>query len=224
MQYFLNGGRNERGIVKSRAALKLYQSLAIHKILIIPYAIMEDFWQQLWRDEQDLFGMPDFEVKALTALDTDIDYITKLINWADFIYLPGGAQKTLLRRMDQLGTNEILRRRLEKNDLKLLGGGSAGAMVMGDKCIVGRSEVEVVTEGLGLLPGFVIDSHFSQRNREPRLLQVLEQNSGLTGLGLDEDTGLVLDENLALQTVIGTGTVNVYSKTEKETYDSDSSF
>ncbi|MDL2341814.1 MAG: Type 1 glutamine amidotransferase-like domain-containing protein [Patescibacteria group bacterium] len=224
MQYFLNGGRDERGVVKNSQALAYYQSLGIQRLLIIPYAIMEDFWQQLWHDKQDLFGVPGIETRALTSLDVDPQIIRDYLEWADFIYLPGGAQKTLLRRMEQLGTAKVLREVIQNGSCKLLGGGSAGAMVMGTQCIVGRSNVETVVPGLNLVPGYIIDSHFANRNRESRLLSVLADHPELSGLGIDEDTGLVLGEDFALQAVYGAGTVSIYTKNKKEIYDSNSRF
>lgn len=61
--------------------------------------------------------------------------------------------------------------------------------------------------GLGLWPGTVVDQHFSQRGRFPRLVHALMERPGLVGVGIDEDTAV--DVNLARQTaaIWGTGTV-----------------
>ncbi|MBC7708407.1 Type 1 glutamine amidotransferase-like domain-containing protein [Polaromonas sp.] len=222
MHYFLNGGRNERAVVKSRSALDFYRRLSVRNILIIPYAITEQYWQQLWHDQQDLFGVPGLEARALTTLDTDPSKIADYVNWADFIYLPGGAQQSLLTRMEQLGTGQILSAAIASGSLKLLGGGSAGAMVMGTQCIVGHSNVNAVVAGLDLLPGYIVDSHFTNRHRENRLLDVLQEHQELIGIGIDEDTGIILSEDFTLQTVMGAGTVSVYRNNKKEIYDSNS--
>lgn len=222
MLYFLNGGRNERDVLKLPESLDMYKKLNVTKLVIIPYAIMEEEWQRIWQQENDLFSIPGLEVKALTIFDTNEIDIQKTVRWADFIYLTGGAQKTLLRRMHELGTDKLIQEAITQNQLKLLGGGSAGAMVMGSHCIVGRETVEDVVEGLNFLPDVIVDSHFSNRDRESRLTGVLQDHTASTGIGIDENTAVVLDGQLALQQVFGSGTVSVYRNNKKETYDSNS--
>ena len=53
----------------------------------------------------------------------------------------------------------------------------------------------------------MIDTHFSQRGRIGRLFQAVVSNPRVTGIGVDEDTGLVISANSAL--VIGSGQVIV---------------
>ena len=224
MHYFLNGGRDERSVVKSAAAQALYQQLGIRRILFIPLAITEDYWQELWHARQDLFGMADYEVQALTTLDTDPLVRQQKIAWAEAIYFPGGAQASLLKRAEATGIVELIRAAISTQSLRLLAGGSAGAMVMGSDCIVGHSQVNAVVPGFNFLPGYIIDSHFSNRQREPRLEQTLSQRPDLIGMGIDEDTGVVLNQDLALQAVYGPGTVKVYHHANTEKYDSNSRF
>ena len=224
MHYFLNGGRDERAVLKSPAARELYQELGLQRILFIPFAIVEDYWQELWHDKQDLFGMPAFDVRSLTVLDTDPHVIQQKVAWADFINFPGGVPMSLLKRAQDAAVTELIRQAIAAGSLKLLAGGSAGAMVMGTDCIIGNTDVKTVVPGLDFVPGYVIDSHFGNRDRESRLLQILAERPHLDGIGIDEDTAVVLDDNLALQAVYGPGTVKVYHKTNIETYDSDSRF
>ena len=224
MHYFLNGGRDERSVVKSPAARALYESLHVQRILFIPLAIVENYWQELWHNKQDLFSMSGFEVQALTTLDTASPTIQQKIAWADMIYFPGGVPVTLLKRLRQSGADDAIKLAIESDSLKLLAGGSAGAMVMGTDCINGHTEVKTVVPGLAFLPGFIIDSHFSNRHREPRLLQLLAERPQLTGIGIDEDTAIVLGPDFALQAVYGPGTVKVYHHTNTEIYDSNSRF
>jgi cyanophycinase len=60
-------------------------------------------------------------------------------------------------------------------------------------------------EGLGLLPGLMIDQHFAQRDRLPRLRAALTRRPGIDGIGIDEDTALVIRGGQAR--VIGSGEV-----------------
>jgi hypothetical protein len=75
----------------------------------------------------------------------------------------------------------------------VIAGTSAGASIMGNLMITGGNPVARVGEGFGLLPGVVIDQHFSQRNRLDRLLGVLVAHPGYVGLGIDENTAVVIE-------------------------------
>ena len=62
--------------------------------------------------------------------------------------------------------------------------------------------------GLGLLPAAIVDQHFSERARLARLLSALAQWPDLLGVGVDEDTALVVESQEAIE-VIGTGAVTL---------------
>jgi cyanophycinase len=66
--------------------------------------------------------------------------------------------------------------------------------------------------GLGLLKGVVVDSHFAERGRVGRLLGAVAQNPRNLGLGIDENTGVIV-ENESRFRVIGTGAVYVIDGT-----------
>jgi cyanophycinase len=74
----------------------------------------------------------------------------------------------------------------------VVGGTSAGAAVMSEVMIRGGNRVAEVGTGFGLLPGVVVDQHFSQRDRLPRLQGVLTKYPDLLGLGIDEETAVVV--------------------------------
>jgi len=223
MHYMLNGGRDERSVLKSAESIELYKQLEIKKVLFIVYALVEEFWQFSWKKSHSLIRITDMELRSLTIYDTDEAAITEALAWADFIYFPGGSQKSLLRRMQEFGTSEHLATALSTGSVKLLGGGSAGAMVMGSWCIVGRRSVKDVMPGLGYFSGYVIDSHFSERNRLPRLQAVLEDLTDARGMGIDEDTAIVFNNKFKIENVCGPGTVTVIDK-EIIIYDKNSAF
>jgi cyanophycinase len=62
--------------------------------------------------------------------------------------------------------------------------------------------------GLGFLHRVVIDQHFSERHRLARLLSVVAQNPYLQGVGIDEDTALVIERGVGIE-VLGEGAVTV---------------
>jgi cyanophycinase len=70
--------------------------------------------------------------------------------------------------------------------------------------------------GLGLLPDAVVDQHFSERRRLARLLSALAQRPDLLGVGIDEDTALVVERGQAIE-VIGRGVVTLVDPSQAHT-------
>lgn len=69
-------------------------------------------------------------------------------------------------------------------------------------------DMVALAAGFGLLQRVVIDQHFSERQRLGRLLSVVAQNPALLGVGIDENTALVVEPGRAVE-VIGEGAVTI---------------
>ncbi|MBK8976933.1 MAG: cyanophycinase [Planctomycetes bacterium] len=89
----------------------------------------------------------------------------------------------------------------------VVGGSSAGAAILSETMIAGGRREPELGLGLGLLPRFVVDQHFTQRGRLPRLQRAIALHPALCGLGLDEGTALVMSGRQAA--VLGRGSVQV---------------
>jgi cyanophycinase len=110
------------------------------------------------------------------------------------VFFTGGDQNRLMRLLDPLLGTEI------HDFLKgggLVGGTSAGAAAAPPRMIAGgmddqllKSDSLLLGDGLGYLPGFVIDTHVLQRCRHDRLMVALSSIENATGVGLDEDTAI----------------------------------
>src|SRR5262249_20636583 len=95
-----------------------------------------------------------------------------------------------------------------------IAGTSAGAAAMSSTMLFGRTgdtshhlfRLEMAP-GLGFLSDVVIDSHFAERGRLNRLLGAVAQNPRNLGLGIDEDTALIVQGDTFR--VIGRGAVYV---------------
>lgn len=135
-----------------------------------------------------------------------------LFEGATGVFFTGGDQ---LRITSQIGDTPIEQR---VRDIYAAGGvicgTSAGASAMCETMLVkGRgSESYRMGElrmgpGLGLIRSVIIDQHFAERGRMGRLLGAVAQNPRLLGIGIDEDTAIVV-ENEAF-TVLGSGAVYV---------------
>lgn len=102
----------------------------------------------------------------------------------------------------------------------VIGGHSAGAMLWGDQMVVkGEARAAMskgtwtegggieMRSGISLVPGAIIDPHFSERGRFPRLW-VASGATGLLGIGVDEDTAAVWSGDGKLS-VLGAGSVTL---------------
>ena len=74
----------------------------------------------------------------------------------------------------------------------------------------------LMAPGLGLAQDMVIDQHFSERGRMARLIGAVTQNPRVLGVGIDEDTALILERNREFR-VLGAGAVYVVDAS-KSTY------
>jgi cyanophycinase len=95
----------------------------------------------------------------------------------------------------------------------VIAGTSAGAMAMSNTMIYEgnaalahlKGEVKITT-GLGLLQNVIIDTHFDKRGRFNRLAQAVAAQPGAIGIGLGEDTGVIVSNGDELK-AIGSGCV-----------------
>ena len=137
--------------------------------------------------------------------------LAKTLEGVDLIFLTGGDQ---LRLTSILGGSKILETIqgcLEAG--VLIAGTSAGAAVLSDTMIYeGKSEEGLykgrvlTTSGFGFVENMVFDTHFMTRGRIGRLIQIVTTNPTTIGVGLDEDSGIVLKGDGTVE-VIGTGQV-----------------
>lgn len=122
------------------------------------------------------------------------------------IWFSGGDQSKLTKAYAGTKVLDAIRKRYA--DGAVVGGTSAGAAVMSDVMITGGTDEATTADGFGLLPGTVVDQHFTQRKREKRLAGVLVKHPKAVGVGIDESTAVVVSGGTA--TVFGDGKVFVF--------------
>ncbi|MBY0513772.1 MAG: cyanophycinase, partial [Gemmataceae bacterium] len=124
---------------------------------------------------------------------------------ATAVWFPGGDQT----RIVQAYRGTLVETELKKLHARggVIGGTSAGAAVMSDVMIEGGTDTARVGPGLGFLPGFIVDQHFVARKRQPRLEGAVAAHPGYVGLGIDENTAVVLTGRSGK--VVGDSTVTV---------------
>ncbi len=136
-----------------------------------------------------------------------------LLDDATGIFLSGGSQLRLSQVFPGTAVGDALHRAHERGCV--VGGTSAGASIMSDYMIsmgedgvTPRQRASQISAGLGLLPGVVVDQHFDQRSRYGRLMSVIAPSPHLLGIGIDEDTAIVVTDRREF-TVRGAGAVFV---------------
>ena len=159
--------------------------------------------------------------------DFSIDEWRELVDRASGIFFTGGDQKRLYSRLQRCNLLPDLHARVERGPI-VLGGTSAGTAIMSSAMIAGGSdlhpelwpELQLVKYGpVTLSPGFsivpfVMDQHFSQRNRLPRLSTVVKF-LGQEGIGIDEQTAVVFSGGRYLE-VFGNGQATVVSPSDSD--------
>ncbi len=131
---------------------------------------------------------------------------------ADAVLFSGGNQ---MRLSTIFGGTDLLKCIHEKyrNDKFLVAGTSAGAMAMSKTMIYEgnatrahfKGEVKLTT-GLGFMDEVIFDSHFEKRGRFNRLAQAVSSNPSCIGIGLGEDTGMLVSNGSVME-AIGSGLV-----------------
>jgi cyanophycinase len=157
------------------------------------------------------FARLDEEGKA-APLDeaTRTDVLDRLAR-ATGVFFTGGDQA---RIMDVLGDPVLLGAVVARHAAGVVfGGTSAGAAVMSRRMITGDGDMTVidgekvgVRPGLGLLDGVIVDQHFVKRQRENRLFGLVLKHPEERGVGIDEDTALLVTNGSEAE-VAGAGPV-----------------
>jgi len=138
--------------------------------------------------------------------------VVKRLQKADTVMFTGGDQLRLTTILAATEFHKLLMAKYLHEDF-LMAGTSAGAMACSANMIYQGSSKEALTKGevkitggLGLIDDVIIDTHFVQRGRIGRLFQAVVSNPGLLGIGLGEDTGLLITKGNCME-ALGSGLV-----------------
>ncbi|MCW2860902.1 MAG: cyanophycinase [Actinoallomurus sp.] len=148
------------------------------------------------------------ELRLIGRTTADDPATLTMLEQATGVLISGGDQSRLSMLVGSK-TNVLLHRRLHEDGL-VIAGTSAGATALGRWMILGgdgaTSSVRI-GPGLDLLGNVLIDMHFAERGRLPRLLSGIALDVQYLGVGIDEDTAIMVDGDRF--EVIGRGVVTV---------------
>mgnify|MGYP002777352072 CR=1 FL=1 len=146
-----------------------------------------------------------------TKEEADAPEILDRISKAACLMFSGGDQFKLASIFKGTQCAKIINERY-KNDYFIIAGTSAGAMAMPDLMIYpavsGESREVLLYEGLSLIHEVLIDTHFLVRGRFRRLAMAVANEPQYLGIGLEEDTGIIIRGGNRIET-IGSGLVTI---------------
>jgi len=187
------------------------------KIIIIPTAssipdeVGENYLQAFGKLGCENLQVLDIRERSQSEEISAIEAIKK----ADCVMFSGGNQSNITRKIGGTILHKIMMERYE-NEAFVIAGTSAGAMCMSEEMITGGSSQESFVkgavgmgEGMEFIPELIIDSHFIKRGRFGRMAEAVAKFPLLIGVGLAEDTGLIIKNNTF--EVIGSGMVILFN-------------
>lgn len=137
---------------------------------------------------------------------------------ADVVFFSGGDQLRLTALL--AGTPFLSAVRQLHKQGAVIGGTSAGGAALSDLMVYGgvsqkaekKGEV-LLTSGFRFIDRVAFDTHFLNRARLPRLLNIVASNPEILGIGMDEDTGVIFHEGGDTFEVVGSGKVTIVDGT-----------
>jgi cyanophycinase len=174
--------------------------------------------EELWDDYRRVFrelGMKDvahlqIEHREGGAAEEQM----KILDHTSVVFFTGGDQLRITSKLEGTAIADRIRRIYAEGGT--IAGTSAGASVMSETMLVsgtGSASYRIgqdlsMAPGLGLMRDAIIDQHFAERGRLGRLLGAVAQNPRLLGIGIDEDTAIVVDPKRRCE-VLGSGAVYI---------------
>lgn len=213
---YLIGGHEDKEGEKSVLQFVLDSTQAT-QITLIPTAssIPRDLWLAYERAFQDL-GVHDLvNLDIRTREEADKEEYVHAIQNSQLVFFTGGDQVHLLEKLAGTRIEHAIRERWMHG--MPIAGTSAGAAAMSRDMIydgdgIGLQKGTVChMPGFGFLDDIVVDTHFDVRQRLPRLYQAIAAGYGELGIGLSEDTGMLITPDQKGR-VFGRGYVSIVSK------------
>lgn len=189
------------GALRDTAILRTFLDLAggvEAPIVLVPTAGGDDHYDQNWSGRSAFEALGATHLTVVHTRDTAVaneDAFVAPLREARGVWFGGGRQWRLADAY--LGTRfrDLLDSVLARGGV--IGGTSAGATILGSYLVRGDTRTNTIMmgdheDGFGLLRNVAIDQHLLRRNRHFDLIEVIEARPALLGIGLDENTAIVV--------------------------------
>lgn len=168
----------------------------------------------------DWDGLEPLRIAGMTNLTLLHTYDRAIADTAEFakpletaggVWFPGGRQWRLADSYLDTRVHDEIKKLLERGGV--VGGSSAGATIQGQYLARGDTRTNTIMmgdheQGFALVRGVAIDQHLLRRNRQFDLLEIVRAQPKLLGIGIDEDTAIVVQGDVF--EVIGSSLVAIY--------------
>ncbi|TFW11317.1 cyanophycinase [Massilia arenosa] len=211
------GGHEDRKHDKTILSRFVELAGGIDKTIVVITAaskIATEMWEVYDKAFADLGVIRREHVHLESREDANNPELARKVEEASGIFMTGGDQKRLLAILGGTEVDTAMHTAFKERGA-CVGGTSAGASAMSGHMLAEGSNVLQPEKnavnlgaGFGFIPRVVIDQHFSERHRLARLLAVVAQNPYLQGVGIDEDTALVIERGVGIE-VLGQGAVTI---------------
>ncbi len=186
------------------------------QVLIVPVASdFPEFAADVYVQAFRRLGIANPRVlRATSRQDVFAADADTLFDGVDGVFITGGDQMRLVSLLGGTKFAQGLRNKVAETNV-VLAGTSAGAAGMSTSMIVRgdatphphKNSVRL-SPGLGFLKNIIIDQHFTERGRISRLITAVSYNPYNLGIGIDENTAIILDNEGVLE-VFGEGSVTI---------------
>ena len=177
----------------------------------IPDIVGKKYKESFLRLGVDNVGILDIRDRSEAEEASNLDRISS----SDIILFSGGDQSKISQIIKDTSIHKLICKRY-KNEKFTIAGTSAGAVVMSEEMISGGQNGNIIRKndlkmgkGLGLMSEVIFDSHFIKRHRFGRLAEAIALHPDKLGVGLGEDTGVIIREGNILE-IIGSGIVVIF--------------
>jgi len=215
----------------------MVQKAANRKIIVLSYSDATNWLPDYFKS---LGAVTAYNKKINTRTIADQQATYDELITADGIFLRGGDQNQYITLWKGTKTEQALVEIFQRGGV--IGGTSAGAMVLGQFNYTAKngsasskdglnnplgSLIDIDTIFLKLIPDVLFDTHFIERGRFGRLIAMVFKaaitfEKNILGVGIDDKTAICID-SIGIGTVMGSGAVAIYQKDEKTTFSTSSS-
>ena len=150
-------------------------------------------------------------LRPVTRAEADSPASAEPLADATGVFMTGGNQSKLSQVVSGTRLGNAIANAHDRG--AVVAGTSAGASALSQHMVsfgaegtIPKQRMVHLAAGLGLLPGVIVDQHFSERNRVGRLLALVAASPSLLGMGVDEDTAALVAPDGVVE-VVGRGSV-----------------
>ena len=212
---FIIGGREDRE-GERKILRQVVEAVGDGKLVVATLATnyADEHWETYERLFRDLGAQEVVHLTIESRSEEAEEEHLQVVEGARGVYFTGGDQLKITTKLGGTRLSDYLEEMFRQGGV--IAGTSAGAAAMSEMMLIPgmNSNPHLVRDAFQMVPGLrllrnaIIDQHFSERGRIRRLLGAVAQNPRMIGIGIDEDTAIVVSGNDTFR-VTGSGSVYV---------------